>query len=111
MKRALKIPANNVTLPAGHSVISHAMAASSPSIKYCKLGRHRAHGFWIRGRKQDRILLDTRLKGRHKLTITLHELLHAVDHKWSESRVTAASRMLSRKLWEAGYRCVDNRRH
>jgi ribosomal protein L34 len=87
------------------------MPAQAPTIKYRKLGRHRAHGFWIRGRTQDRILLDTRLKGRHKLTITLHELLHALDHSWSETRVTTASRMISKKLWEAGYRCVDNRRH
>jgi ribosomal protein L34 len=87
------------------------MPSPAPTIQYRKLGRHRAHGFWIRGPKNDRILLDTRLKGRHKLTITLHELLHALEPRWSESRVTKSSRMLSRKLWEAGYRCVDNRRH
>ncbi len=87
------------------------MPSPAPTIKYRKLGRHRAHGFWIRSGTKESILLDTRLKGRHKLTITLHELLHALENDWSESRVTASSRMLSRKLWEAGYRCVDNRRH
>ena len=74
------------------------MSARAPTIKYCKLGRHRAHGFWIRGPKQDSILLDSRLKGRHKLTITLHELLHALDHSWSETRVTAVCGTILKKL-------------
>ena len=76
-----------------------------------KLGRHGVHGFWIGGKTKDRILIDPRLKGRHKLTITLHELLHSIAPDWSETHVTRASRMLSRKLWQAGYRAVDNRKH
>ena len=85
------------------------MAKKSPIVKHQKLGREKAHGYWLRGKVRDSILLDTRLKGRHKLTITMHELLHAHDENLSEKQVTDTSRFLSRELWRLGYRWTDNR--
>lgn len=85
------------------------MPPKSPRIRYRKLGRERAHGLWVRGNGRDEVWLDSRLKGRHKLTVAIHELLHSIEPDWSESRVQAASQMISHKLWEMGFRWVDNR--
>ena len=53
------------------------------------------------------IRIDKTLKGQKALQITVHECLHALDWTKDESWVHAASKDLSKILWDLGYRKVE----
>jgi len=58
--------------------------------------------------KRPRILIHSGLKGRHKLTILTHELLHALFPTASEEHVEQAGKDISKVLWALGYREVND---
>lgn len=58
--------------------------------------------------KQPRILIHNGLKGRHKLTILTHELLHALFPTASEEHVEQAGKDISKVLWSLSYREVTD---
>jgi hypothetical protein len=51
-------------------------------------------------------LIHNGLKGRHKLTILTHELLHALFPTASEEHVEQAGKDISKVLYSLGYREV-----
>lgn len=73
-------------------------------IDYRKLGRERAFGF------TDGIDLavDSRLKGKKKLEIINHELLHYLFPSLEEDEIIEKSIILTNTLWDQGYRQTDN---
>ena len=54
--------------------------------------------------KHPRIVLHDGLRGRHRLTILLHELLHAIFPQASEEVVEQAGKDISKVLWALNYR-------
>lgn len=52
----------------------------------------------------ERVLIDSRLKGRARLETEIHEFLHAANPTHSEEHVTQQGRDLARILWCLGYR-------
>jgi len=68
-----------------------------------KFGRERAWGM----AEGHTIWLDKRLRGKRRLEITLHELVHLLYPEESEENVDAAGKLLSRVLWKEGYRKVE----
>jgi hypothetical protein len=56
--------------------------------------------------KRPRILIHDGLRGRHKLTILTHELLHALFPTASEEHVEQAGKDISKVLYSLGYREV-----
>jgi hypothetical protein len=60
--------------------------------------------------KRPRILIHDALKGRHMLTIIVHELLHALYPTGSEEHTEQAGKDIARVLWSLGYREVDDGR-
>lgn len=69
-----------------------------------KLGRHNAYAFAYFD--EHKIVLDPRLKGKHKLEIFLHELLHIADPEMEEKDVVRISKVLSHNAWRHGVRFV-----
>lgn len=68
-----------------------------------------AYGYtFLPGSASPRILLDDRLRGRHKLTILVHELLHALNPTQSEEHVEEQGKAIARVLWSLGYREVKD---
>jgi len=53
---------------------------------------------------EHRILIDSRLTGRKRLRIELHEFLHAAFPDIDESVIDARSTDLAKILWALGYR-------
>lgn len=51
-----------------------------------------------------RIIIHDGLRGRHRLTIIVHELLHATFPQASEEAVEQAGKDLAKVLWSLGYR-------
>lgn len=58
--------------------------------------------------KRPRILIHSGLKGRHRLTIIVHELLHALFPTASEEHVEQAGKDISKVLWSLSYREVSD---
>ena len=58
--------------------------------------------------KRPRILIHSGLKGRHKLTILTHELLHALFPTASEEHVEQAGKDISKVLYSLGFREVQD---
>jgi hypothetical protein len=58
--------------------------------------------------KRPRILIHSGLKGRHKLTILTHELLHALFPTASEEHVEQAGKDISKVLWALNFREVTD---
>ena len=74
-------------------------------IIYRKLGREKAWGQAYCG--ENMIELDVSLKGKHKLEILLHELLHIQNPGWEEDEVIKKSRQLASVLWKERYRQLE----
>jgi len=68
-----------------------------------KFGRERAWGM----AEGHTIWLDKRLRGRRRLEITLHELVHLLYPEETEENVDAAGKLLSKVLWKEGWRKVE----
>ena len=67
-----------------------------------KLGKHKAIGLaWTEERK---IEIDTRLQGYDLLYVTLHEIVHIQNPKWSEIKVEGHSKEMADLLWQQGFR-------
>lgn len=75
-------------------------------IIYRKLGKEKALGL---AHGHDNIIeIDNRLRGKKKLEIIMHEVMHIHNPEWSESKVIKHSRALCNILWQQGYRCIDD---
>lgn len=55
-------------------------------------------------RMRPKILIDERLKGRKRLEIIIHELLHVSFPTACEEHVTESGQDISKVLWKLGYR-------
>jgi hypothetical protein len=53
-------------------------------------------------------LIHSGLKGRHRLTIIVHELLHALFPTASEEHVEQAGKDIARVLYSLSYREVND---
>ena len=67
-----------------------------------KLGRERAYGLQEPGLLQ----IDSRLTGKRRLTILIHESLHEVFPGMSEYQVTRTAPKLASILWQDRWRQV-----
>ena len=70
-----------------------------------KLGREKAWGMADCG--GNTIWLDSRLKGKRRLEVTLHELMHLLYPEESEENVDHCGKLLSRILWREGWRKIE----
>jgi hypothetical protein len=70
-----------------------------------KLGKEKADG--LAHIEANTIEIDERLKGRYRLEITIHEALHILYPKDSETAIIRKSKRLTKVLWEQGYRKID----
>jgi hypothetical protein len=80
--------------------------AKKIKVIYRKLGKHNVHGF--ADKKGKIIEIDERLKGKKLLEILIHEAYHVINPKDSEEEVERKSAILTRLLWDQGFRKVDN---
>lgn len=55
-----------------------------------------------------RIVVDSRLRGEHRLGVIIHELRHAADWGRDEGFVDQESKDLTRVLWRLEYRRADD---
>lgn len=74
-------------------------------IKYCKLGKQKVWGF---AHSDGLIEIDERLKGKKKLEIIIHEVMHLLNPTDDEDEVVRKSVLLTNTLWHERYRVVDN---
>ena len=70
-----------------------------------KLGKEKAYG--LAHIDSNTIEIDTRLKSKHRLEITIHEALHILYPTDSETAILRKSKRLCAVLWKEGYRKVD----
>jgi hypothetical protein len=70
-----------------------------------KLGREHAWGMADHAHRT--IWLDPRLRGKRRLEITVHELMHLLYAKESEENVDHAGRLIARILWREGWRKIE----
>ena len=70
-----------------------------------KLGREKAYG--LAHQDDNLIEIDPRLKGRLQLEIYIHEALHLLYPKLSESQVLKDSKKVTSMLWKEGYRKIE----
>lgn len=73
-------------------------------IHHVKLGKRQAWGI----AEFDEIFIDTRVKGRKHLEISIHETLHVVFPNMDEDTVLESAKEITRILWTLNYRRVDN---
>lgn len=69
-----------------------------------KLGKERANGLAFC--EEGIIHIDERLKGKEHLCISLHEIIHILNPKWSEIKVVGHSKEMADLLWNMGYRRI-----
>jgi hypothetical protein len=74
-------------------------------IIYKKLGKEKAHGISF---SDGEIYIDSRLKGKKKLEIIIHEVMHLLNPTDSEEAIVKKSVTLCKILWKEGYRQMDN---
>jgi hypothetical protein len=55
-----------------------------------------------------RIVIHDGLRGRHRLTVIIHELLHAIFPQASEEVIEQAGKDITRVLWSLNYREEKN---
>lgn len=72
-----------------------------PEVVERKLGRHRADGLWW---PSGVIELDPRIKGRRRLEVLIHEMMHERHPHWTEEHVTSEAEVMARFLWKQGVR-------
>lgn len=70
-----------------------------------KLGRERAWG--MAETSANKIWLDERLRGKRRLEVTVHELMHLLYPEESEENVDHAGKLISRILWREGWRAIE----
>jgi len=58
--------------------------------------------------KRPRVLIHNGLKGRHRLTIIVHELLHCIFPTASEEHVEQAGKDIAKVLYSLSYREVND---
>ena len=73
-------------------------------IIYRKLGKEKAHGIAY---SDGVIELDSRLKGRKRLEITIHEILHLLNPEDEEEEIIRKSVTLTKLLWSDGFRRIE----
>lgn len=72
---------------------------------YGKLGMYKADGLaWP---EQRTIAIDSRLTGLRALDVTIHEIIHVQNPKWSEIMVEGKATEMAQILWDMGYRKCD----
>jgi hypothetical protein len=74
-------------------------------VNHRKLGREKALG--LAHIDDGLIEIDSRLKGKEKLIIFIHEALHLVNPTHSESKIIKDSTKIGNMLWKQGYRLVE----
>ncbi len=74
-------------------------------VNHRKLGREKAYG--LAHVDEQLIEIDTRLKGRHRMEITIHEALHILYPADTEAQVVRKSKRLTKVLWDMGYRRIE----
>jgi hypothetical protein len=74
---------------------------------YKKLGREKVFGYMDTD-DLETIFVDSRLKGKKLMEVILHEAVHCLRPDWEEEEVVRVSTVLTRLLWEQGFRQVDN---
>jgi hypothetical protein len=70
-----------------------------------KLGREHAYGQALLG--ENTIEIDSKLKKRKHLEIMIHEIMHILNPKMSETQVLKQSKKMAMVLWKEGYRQCD----
>ena len=70
-----------------------------------KLGRERAWG--MAETADNTIWLDTRLRGKRRLEVTVHELMHLLYPNETEENVEHSGKLISRILWREGWRAIE----
>jgi hypothetical protein len=74
-------------------------------IIYRKLGKEQAYGI---ASSDGLIEIDSSLRGRKLMEITLHEILHLLNPKDDEKTIIRKSVTLTKVLWKEGYRKIDD---
>lgn len=82
------------------------MAKKVHKVVHRKLGKERAYG--IAYTEENKMEIDSRLKGYRYLLIALHEHFHLKHPDWSETKVRKESSKTAMFLWGLGFRKVDN---
>jgi hypothetical protein len=82
------------------------MAKKVHNIVHRKLGKERAYG--IAYTEENKMEIDSRLKGYRYLLYLLHEHFHLKHPDWSETKVRKESSKTAMFLWGLGFRKVDN---
>ena len=73
-----------------------------------KLGRENAHGQAIDFDTDNPLIeIDPKLKGRDRLTILCHEVVHVCFPSMPERQVIRAGKLISAVLWADNYRRAD----
>jgi len=76
-----------------------------PTITERRLGQHKAHGLcWADGK----IEIDSRLRGKKRLEIVCHEILHHLYPELVEAKILQAGKIMGNALWKQGYRKTDS---
>lgn len=78
----------------------------SLKIKHKKLGKQGAWGIYHPDTHT--IILDPRLKGKKFINIFIHELIHAANHDFSETKVIEQAKFYTDAFWKIGLRMPDN---
>jgi len=73
-------------------------------IKYRKLGKEKVYGV---AHSDGLIEIDERLKGRKKMEILIHEVLHLLWAEADEEEIEKKSITLTKIIWKENYRWVD----
>jgi len=79
-----------------------------PKVIYRKLGKNRAWGQYCS--VSNTIEIDTRLKGKKKLDIFIHERTHAYFKDMDEETVTEFATIMADFLFKHHVRFVDNQK-
>jgi len=84
------------------------MSKKKVQVRERKLGRHNAHGM-VHNFDTDNPLveIDPSLKGKDRMTILLHELLHCAYPNQTEERIIANSKLIAGAMWADNYRRID----
>ncbi len=60
--------------------------------------------YTVKAKQPRRIILHDGMRGRHRLTVLLHELCHAIFPQASEEVIEQAGKDLAKVLWAHHYR-------
>lgn len=74
-------------------------------IKYKKLGKQKV---WGLAHSDGIVEIDERLKGRKKMEIIIHEVMHLLNPDDSEEEIVRKSVLLTNTLWHEKYRMIED---